>query len=51
MSGMDTIPTLLTAVLICKKPGLKDNNFQVLLIDVEISLLIIMLSCRCLGQS
>ena len=51
LSGMDTIPTLLTAVLICKKPGLKDNNFQVLLIDVEISLLIIMLSCRCLGQS
>merc|ERR1719187_320244 len=30
LSGMDTIPTLLTAVLICKKPGLKDNNFQVL---------------------
>ena len=51
MSGMDTIPTLLTAVLICKKPGLKDNNFQVLLIDVEMSLLILMLSCRFLGQS
>ena len=33
MSGMDTIPTLLTAVLVCKKPGLKDNNFQVLLIQ------------------
>ena len=51
LSGMDTIPTLLTAVLVCKKPGLKDNNFQVLLIDVEMSLPILMLSCRCLGQS
>ena len=29
MSGMDEIPALLTAVLLCKKPGLKDNNFQV----------------------
>ena len=37
LSGMDTIPTLLTAVLICKKPGLKDNNFQVLLTYVEIT--------------
>ena len=26
---MDEIPALLTAVLLCKKPGLKDNNFQV----------------------
>ena len=30
LSGMDEIPALLTAVLLCKKPGLKDNNFQVL---------------------
>ena len=29
LSGMDEIPALLTAVLLCKKPGLKDNNFQV----------------------
>ena len=26
---MEEIPALLTAVLLCKKPGLKDNNFQV----------------------
>ena len=29
LSGMEEIPALLTAVLLCKKPGLKDNNFQV----------------------
>jgi len=30
LSSMDTVPGLIAIKLLCKKPGLKDNNFQVL---------------------